>query len=144
MNESNGRSRSSFHGLSQSGFPIGEPPYFRPQSKSATDFRRHISATIRTSTARLSGRVIGQSLQALLIRRAGNAALGNDRRDVAVRRHVESRVGDLDSVRGEADVFDVSDFAGVALFNWDQVARREVEVEGGDRGGDVKGDVVLF
>src|SRR5262249_61146214 len=101
-------------------------------------------ATIRTSTARLSGRVIGQSLQALLIRRAGNAALGNDRRDVAVRRHVESRVGDLDSVRGEADVFNVSDFTGAAFFNRDQVARREVEVEGRDRGGHVKGDVVLL
>src|SRR5262249_59419913 len=57
---------------------------------------------------------------------------------------VESRVGDVDSVRGEPDVFGVSDFARVALFNRDQVARREVEVEGGDRGGDVTWDAVLF
>ena len=100
---------------------------------------RPIYARMGGMTARLRSRIIGQPLQALLIRRAGDAAFGDDRRDVAVRSHIESRIGDLNSVRGEPDVFDVSDFARVALFNRDQVARREVEVKGRDRGGDVKG-----
>ena len=84
-------------------------------------------------TARLRSRIIGQALQALLIRRAGDAAFGDDRRDVAVRRHVESGIGDVDSVRREPDVVDVSDLARVALLDGNLVARGEVEVEGRDR-----------
>src|SRR5215470_804494 len=82
--------------------------------------------------------VIGQPFEAFLIRRAGDATFGDDRRDVTVRRHIESRIGDVDSVRGEPDVLDVSDFTFVTLFNRDLIARRDFEVEGRDRSGDVK------
>src|SRR5215475_15575686 len=77
--------------------------------------------------------VICQSLEAFLIRRAGDTTFGDDRRDVTVRRHIESRIGDVDSVRGEPDVLDVSDLTFVTLFNRDLIAGRDFEVEGRDR-----------
>ncbi len=71
----------------------------------------------------------GQPPQALFIRRAGDAAFGDDGRDVTVRRDIEGGVGDLDAVRRKLRAFDVRDFVIGALFNRNLSAGLKTQIE---------------
>src|SRR5271156_2197909 len=76
-------------------------------------------------------------------RSAGDAILGDYGGNVAVGGYVERYVRGAD-VWGGAYAGGVGDFRGGALFDGDLVARGQREIDGGDGGGDVEGDVVFF
>ena len=85
-----------------------------------------------------------QLRQRLGKRCARDAALGDDRRHVLRRRHVERRVADLRAVGRQTRRPDVRDLAIVALLDRNPAAVRRVQIDGGERRGDVERNAVLL
>ena len=77
------------------------------------------------------------------VRRAENAALGDDSGDVLCGRDVEGGIADADAVRRELFAGVVRDFDGGALLDGDRVAGRSGEVDGGPGRGHIERDAVL-
>ena len=76
------------------------------------------------------------ALNGLFVGGAEDAAFGDDGGDVLCRGNIEGRVLDGYAVRGHLLAVGVGDLGGGALFDWDEVARAGLEVEGGPGGGD--------
>src|SRR5580704_7281414 len=99
---------------------------------SAADGRRH-SDGIR----------VGQGPQGFCVRRAGDTSFCKNGGDVSGGRDVEGRVRGV-NIRGDAYPLHVGHFGSSSLFDGDVVAIGDREIEGGNRGGDVKRNVVFF
>ena len=87
---------------------------------------------------------LGQPLQRFLVRRLCNAPLGNDCRDQSGWGHVESGIFDLDAIGDHLSARDVRNLFAAALLNRDAGAIAHVEVDGGNRGGDIKRNTVFL
>ena len=85
----------------------------------------------------------GQRFQGVHIGGASDAAFGENCGDVASRGDVKSGMSGVD-VGGDADILDVGDFFGGALFDGDVVAVGDGKIESGDGSSDIEGDIVFF
>ena len=70
--------------------------------------------------------------QGLVVGRAGDAAFGDDGGDVGGGRDVKGRVFNADAFGGDGNSEDLGDLGGGALFDGDEIAGGEGQVEGGD------------
>src|SRR3954470_20473979 len=77
-------------------------------------------------------------------RRPVDALLGDDRRDVAVGRDVEGRVGGANARRGDPPAADVCHLVRGALLDRDLVAGGQRQVDRGGRCRDIKRKAVLL
>src|SRR5271157_1763694 len=85
----------------------------------------------------------GEAGQGFRVRGAGYAAFGEDGANVAAGGDVEGGVG-RGNVGGDAHSLDVGDLGGAALLDGNMGAIGYRKIKGGNRRGDVEGDVVLF
>ena len=81
---------------------------------------------------------------ALLVRRTRDATFCNDRGDVAIGRYIKRRIGNRDAVGREPCAFDVGDFRAGTLFNRNVIARLGLQINGGNRRGNIKRNIVFF
>ena len=84
----------------------------------------------------------GKGTERIGERGAGDAAFGEDGGDVARGGDVECGMGGV-YVGGDANALEMSDFGGGTLFDGDVLAIGDGKIKSGNRGGDVKGDVVF-
>ncbi len=75
-------------------------------------------------------------------RRPEDSRLGDDGRDEVVRRHIEGRVPDGDSLRGRRNAADMGDLFRFPFLDGDRVAIGKRGIDRGKGGGDVKRDPV--